>query len=95
MKTLLLQARSLVLKYVLPVVLICLAVLGFTSVRRKAQASTQPMQKDTSKEILVEQQADKADAVNQAIKSVSEPVKVVVPKDDATVDELVDTYNKL
>lgn len=95
MKEALLQARSVCLKYLLPAALLCLAVLGFTSVRRRAQSSTKAPEKDSAKEILIENQAKKTDSVNQDIASVSKPTEIVRPKPDASVDELIDTYNKM
>lgn len=95
MKEVLLKARSVCLKYLLPVALVLLAILGFSSIRRRAQSSIKAPEKDSAKEILIENQAKKTDSVNQEIASVSKPTEIVRPKHDASVDELIDTYNKM
>lgn len=95
MKEVLLKARSVCLKYLLPVALVLLAILGFSSIRRRAQSSIQAPEPDKSKEILIENQAKKTDSVNRDVVEVSKPAQVVKPKPDASVDELIDTYNKL
>jgi hypothetical protein len=74
---------------------VLLAILGFSSIRRRAQSSIQAPEPDKAKEILIENQAKKTDSVNRDVVEVSKPVQVVKPKADASVDELIDTYNKL
>ena len=95
MKEVLLKARSVCLKYLLHVALVLLAILGFSSIRRRAQSPIKVPEPDKAKEILVENQAKKTDSVNRDVVEVSKPVQVVKPKADASVDELIDTYNKL